>query len=84
MVPVLVGAAVTVRLTATVWGVFVAPVAVMVMVPEYDPVASPEVLTEAVSVPEPVPEVGLTVSQAALSLIVQLKVPVPELAIVTF
>lgn len=83
-VPILVTGAVTVKLTVTVCGVLVAPVAVMVMVPEYEPAVNPEVLTEAVSVPEPVPAAGLTVSQAALSAAVQLKVPVPELVMTTF
>ena len=83
-VPVLVTGAVTVKLTATVWGVLVAPVAVMVIVPEYDPAVSPEVLTEAVMVPVFVPDAGVMVNQAALSLAVQFKVPVPELAMVMF
>lgn len=61
----------------------VAPEAVIVMVPEYEPAASPEVFIEAVSVPDPVPDAGLNVSQAAVSLAVQLKVPVPELVIAT-
>lgn len=71
------------RLTATVCGVLVAPEAVIVMVPEYEPAASPEVFIEAVNVPDPVPDAGLNVSQAAVSLAVQLKVPVPELVIAT-
>lgn len=82
-VAVEVEGALTVRLTATVCGVLVAPEAAMVMVPEYEPAESPEVFIVAVSVPEPVPDAGLRVSQAALSLAVQLKVPVPELVIVT-
>lgn len=75
--------ALTVRLTVTVCGVLVAPEAVIVMVPEYEPAASPEVFIEAVSVPDPVPDAGLSVSQAALSLAVQFNVPVPELVMVT-
>ena len=73
----------TVKLTATICGVLIAPDAAIVIVPVYEPAASPEVLIEAVSVPEPVPYAGLSVSQVALSLAAQLKVPVPELVIVT-
>lgn len=75
----LVTGVVTVKLTATVCGVLVAPLAVMVIAPEYDPAVRPEVLTEAVMVPLFTPDVGEMVSQAALSLAVQLRVPVPEL-----
>ena len=78
-----VDGALMVKLTEMVCGVLVAPDAAIVIVPEYEPAASPEVFIEAVSAPDPVPDAGLRVSQAALSTAVQLKVPVPELVIVT-
>ena len=69
----------TVKVTGTLTGVLVAPVALMVIVPLYVPAARPVMSTEAVSVEGAVPLVGLTVSHGALSLAVKLSVPAPVL-----
>lgn len=80
----IVGAALTVRVTGTVCGVLVAPVAEIVMVPLYVPAARPLMFTLAATDPLPVPEVGLRLNQFTLSLTVQLSVPEPEFVMLTF
>ena len=72
-----------VKVTGMVCGVLVAPVAVMVMAPEYVPAASPEMFAVAVNeleaLPESVPEAGESESHASVVLTLQFKSPFPEL-----
>ena len=78
------GSTLTVRFTVTVWGLFVAPVAVTVMVLVYVPKARLALATESVTVASPVPLVGLSVSQAgalASAVTVQLSAPLPPFVI---
>ena len=65
--------------TATVWGVFVAPEAAIVIGVLIVPTDKPAVLTATDIVPDPVPEAGLRLSQLAFSVAVQFRVPLPEL-----
>ena len=74
---IVVGAAVTVKLTGITTGF--APVAVAVIVALWVPAVSEPVATVAVTEPLPVPEAGLSVSHAALSLADQERVPPPVL-----
>ena len=78
-----VGAAVMANVTATVCGVFVAPVAAIVTGVEYDPADIPAVLTIRETEPEPVPLKTLGVNQGAFSVIDQFSVPAPELLMVS-
>jgi hypothetical protein len=75
------GGAVTVKVTGTVCGVLVAPVAVIVIAALYIPAARVPVVTLSVAEPLPVPAAGLRVSQDELSLTLQLSVPPPVLLI---
>jgi hypothetical protein len=76
----IVGGAATAKVTGTVTEV--APVAVIVIVPVWLPVARPPVAAVRVTVPLPVPEIGDAVSQAALSLTDHVNVPPPVLLMV--
>jgi hypothetical protein len=69
----------TVRVTGTLTGELVAPVAEMVMVPLYVPAARPEVFAETVTDEGAVPLAGLMVSQVALEEPDQVSVPPPVL-----
>ncbi|MEQ1654323.1 MAG: hypothetical protein ABL960_01390 [Nitrospira sp.] len=73
------GVAVIVSETVTVWGVFVAPEAAIVMGVLTVPTDKPAVLTATDIVPAPVPEAGLRLSQLVFSVAVQFRVPLPEL-----
>ena len=73
--------AVSVKVTITVCGVFVAPVAAMVTGAEYVPADIPAVLTDSVTAPVPVPLRPLGVSHGAFSETDQLRVPEPVLLI---
>ena len=75
--------AVSVRVTMTVCGVFVAPVAVIVTGAEYVPADMPAVLMDSVTEPAPVPLETLGVSHGEFSEIDQLRVPAPVLLIVS-
>ena len=68
-----VAGALTVSVTATVFGVMSA--ALTVSMPVYVPALSPAVLTLVVNVLLPLPEVWLTVSHVASSLTVQFNIP---------
>jgi hypothetical protein len=72
---------VTVSVTITVCGVFVAPEAAIVKGAVYVPADMPDVLIASPTDPAPVPLKTLGVSQAALSETDQLRVPVPVLLI---
>ena len=69
----------TVRVTGTLTGELVAPVAVTVIAPLYVPGVRPAMLTETVTAEGAVPEVGLTLSHVALSVALQFNVPPPVL-----
>ena len=75
--------AVSVSVTMTVCGVFVAPVAAMVTGVEYVPADIPAELTTRETEPEPVPLTTLGVNQGAFSVIDQFSVPAPELLMVS-
>lgn len=75
------GAVLTVNVTGTARGVFVAPPAETVIVPVWVPAVRPAVATLMLSVPAPVPDAGLRLSQLVFSVAVQLSVPLPELEI---
>jgi hypothetical protein len=64
-----------------VWGELRASVEETVIVAEYVPAPSPEVLTETVIFPLPVPEFGVQLNQSASSITAQFMVPVPEVLI---
>ena len=72
-------AGLTVKVTGTLRGVFVAPVALTVIVLLYVPTARPVISTEAINVEGAVPLSGLTVSHEASLLADQFKVPTPVL-----
>jgi hypothetical protein len=72
---------VTVSVTITVCGVFVAPDAAIVKGAVYVPADMPDVLIASPIDPAPVPLKTLGVSQAALSETDQFRVPVPVLLI---
>jgi hypothetical protein len=81
-----VGAAVTVSVTETVCGVFVAPVALIVIIALCVPTARPVLFTLAAKDPPFVPEaefVPFKLNQAAFETAFQLSVPPPPLVIVT-
>ena len=71
------------KVTITVCGVFVAPVAAIVKGAEYVPADMPAVLMDSVTEPAPVPLETLGVSHGAFSEIDQLSVPAPVLLIVS-
>lgn len=75
--------ALTVIVTDMVLGVFVAPLAVMVIVALYVPATIPLASTLAESVPAPVPDPWFRLSQPVFSVAAQLSVPLPELEIET-
>lgn len=75
-------AAVIVSVTGMVLGVFVAPMALMVIVALYVPAVRPVMLMLMVEEPDPVPVAGLGVSHVTSSVTVQLSVPPPVLDIV--
>jgi hypothetical protein len=58
-------AEVTVKVTGTVFGLFETPADVMVTDPEYEPGASPEGLTDTLTLPGVVPLAGVAESQVA-------------------
>ena len=68
-----VAGALTVSVTATVFGEM--PAALTVRVPLWVPAVSPTVFTLVVNVRLPVPDAGLTVSQEASSLTAQFNIP---------
>ena len=72
-----------VKVTGMDCGVFVAPVAVMMMVVEYVPAASPATIAVAVNEPGAVPETGESASHGAVVLTLQFNVAVPELEMAT-
>ena len=78
-----INGAVSVRVTVTVCGVLVAPVAATVTGAEYVPADIPAVLTENVTEPAPVPLRTLGVNHGALSDTDQFSVPAPALLIVS-
>ena len=74
--------AVSVKVTITVCGVLVAPVAATVTGAVYVPADIPAELTEKVTEPLPVPLTTFGVSQGAFSMTDQVSVPEPALLIV--
>ena len=73
--------ALRVRVTGTDCGVFVAPVAVTIIVALNGPARSPAVFTDRVTGLVPVvvvPDVGASISQLGFPVRAQVKVPVPE------
>lgn len=76
------GAVVTLSVTVTFCGECNAPDAETTIVPEWEPAASPAVLTEQLILMVPVPLPWLTVSHEGLAVAIQFSVPPPTLEIV--